>query len=134
VYKNLEIIPSATNRFAKTDKAVCYLEIYEPLMTSVSVPQPKEEGAGDAKAADAQKTEGPKIGLQLRVIDRKSGDTKGDSGLVEVTSAARPGNPVVPIALNLPVDKLEAGTYRAELKAVDSAGRAVTRVVDFEVL
>jgi len=32
------------------------------------------------------------------------------------------------------VDKLETGTYRAELKAFDSTGRAVTRVVDFEVL
>jgi hypothetical protein len=54
--------------------------------------------------------------------------------MVEVTNSVRPGNPVVPIALNLPLDKLEAGTYRAELKAVDSAGRSVTRVVDFEVL
>jgi VWFA-related protein len=143
IAQNMEIIPAGTNGFAKTDRAVCYLEIYEPLMASVSVPQPNEEGTaggskpadtGPAKPAAASAPQGPRIGLQLRVIDRKSGATKSDSGLVEVTNAARPGNPVVPIALNLPVDKLEAGAYRAELKAVDSAGHAVTSVVDFEVL
>ncbi|MGO9893906.1 MAG: VWA domain-containing protein [Bryobacteraceae bacterium] len=139
VAQNMEIVPAGTNRFAKTDRAVCYLEIYEPLMAPVSVPEPKEEGAAatpadPAKPAAAPVSQGPRIGLQLRVIDRKSGDTKGDSGMVEVTNSVRPGNPVVPIALNLPLDKLEAGTYRAELKAVDSAGRSVTRVVDFEVL
>jgi VWFA-related protein len=135
VAQNMEIVPAGTDRFAKTDRAVCYLEIYEPLMASVSAPEPKAEGAaGPAKPEAAPVPQGPRIGLQLRVIDRKSGDTKGDSGLVEVTNSARPGNPVVPIALNLPLDNLAAGTYRAELKAVDSAGRAVTRVVDFEVL
>ena len=144
VAQNMEIIPAGTNRFAKTDKAVCYLEIYEPLMTTVAVPQPKDDRApqpappGDAgkagEAAAKPAAEGPRIGLQLRVIDRKSGDTKGDSGLVEVTNAAHPGNPVVPVAVMLPMGILEAGTYRAELKAVDSTGRAVTRIVDFEVL
>jgi VWFA-related protein len=125
----LELVPAGTNRFAKTDRAAAYLEIYEPLMASVSAPQPKEEGA----AAPAV-PQGPQIALQLRVIDRKSGDTKGDSGLVDVTNSARPGNAVVPIALDLHLDKLSAGTYRAELRAVDNTGRAVTRVVDFEVL
>jgi hypothetical protein len=124
----LELVPAGTNRFAKTDRAAAYLEIYEPLMASVSAPQPKEEGAAPAVP------QGPQIALQLRVIDRKSGDTKGDSGLVDVTNSARPGNAVVPIALDLHLDKLSAGTYRAELRAVDNTGRAVTRVVDFEVL
>ncbi|MGP8246163.1 MAG: VWA domain-containing protein [Bryobacteraceae bacterium] len=139
----LEIVPAGTDGFAKTDRAVCYLEIYEPLMASVSVPQPKEEAAagasqpadpGPARTGAESAPQGPRIGLQLRVIDRKSGATKTDSGLVEVTNAARPGNPVVPVALNLPVNKLEAGAYRAELKAVDSTGRSVTSVVDFDVL
>jgi hypothetical protein len=131
----LEIVPAGTSGFAKSDRAVCYLEIYEPLMASVSVPQPKEEASdGGAKPEAAPAAQAPRIGLQLRVIDRASGATKSDSGLVEVTGSARPGNPVVPIALNLPLDKLEAGGYRAELKAVDSTGHAVTSVVDFEVL
>jgi len=143
IAQNNEIVPAGTSGFAKTDRAICYLEIYEPLMATVSAPRPKEEAAaggskpGDSAAAKAEgppAPQGPRISLQLRVLDRKSGATKADTGPVEVTSQARPGNPVVPIGFNLPVDKLEAGTYRAELKAFDSTGRAVTRVVDFEVL
>jgi hypothetical protein len=46
----------------------------------------------------------------------------------------RPGNPVVPIGLKVPVSQLGPGAYRLELKAQDSAGRTWSRTTDFDVL
>ena len=44
------------------------------------------------------------------------------------------GDPVIPLGLKLPVASLEPGSYRLELRAIDSVGNASkTRTVDFEV-
>jgi len=89
-----------------------YLEIYEPLLVGANP---------------------PKVGVQLRVMDRKSGEPKMDSGVIEVASFIRAGNPVIPVGLKLPVASLLAGSYRVELTASDSAGKSVVRSADFEV-
>jgi hypothetical protein len=89
------------------------VEIYEPLLLTPNQPI---------------------VGIQLRVLDSKTGEAKHDSGLMNVALAIRKDNPVIPIGLKLPLDSLAAGSYRAEMKAVDSAGHSsVPRTVDFEV-
>jgi hypothetical protein len=72
--------------------------------------------------------------MEYLVFDRKSGEKKMDEGIRDTTSAIRPGNPVVPLGLKLPIENLAPGSYRVELRAMDSVGnKAAPRTVDFEV-
>ncbi len=71
----------------------------------------------------------------MKVSDRKTGQQKLDTGFMNTESYSQPGNAVIPVALRLPLDKLEPGSYTSEFKAIDAAGNAsVTRTVDFDVL
>ena len=108
----LQFTPTGANRFKTTDSATMYLEIYEPLLVGGNP---------------------PKVAVQLRLVDRKTGDQKVDSGVVEVANFIHAGNPVIPVGLRLPVASLAVGSYRAELTALDSAGKSVVRSADFEI-
>lgn len=110
LYKGLEFMPSASNHFKSTDNTAIYAEIYEPLLKD---PNP------------------PEVAYELIVHDRKSGAEKMHIG---EKVDAKPGNPVIPFGVRLPVDKFGPGEYRAELTAVDSQNNwTTTRVADFEV-
>jgi hypothetical protein len=68
----------------------------------------------------------------MAVIDRKSGEKKFESGIA--AKDVKAGSALVPMGLKLPVDTLPPGSYRLELKAVDSAGNtSPPRSADFEV-
>jgi VWFA-related protein len=113
VTQGMQVTPSGSTRFKKTDVSAVYAEVYEPLLVG---PNP------------------PIVAVQLRVLDRKSGEQKQDSGLINVGNSVRKDNAMIPVGLKLPVDTLSAGAYRAELKAVDSVGHASPiRSADFEV-
>ncbi|MBV9156261.1 MAG: VWA domain-containing protein [Acidobacteriaceae bacterium] len=113
VSQGMQLTPSGSNTFKKTDPTALYVEVYEPLLLA---PKP------------------PKVGLQLRIVDRKSGQQKLDTGFMNCNSYIRAGNAVIPVALRLPIDTVGPGSYRAELKAVDSAGNtSVVRSADFDV-
>jgi hypothetical protein len=113
VYRGVQIIPAANYHFKKSDPAVVYLELYEPLLTG---PHP------------------PKVGLEFKIVDVKSGQAKMDVGVTKTEDAIQPGNPIVPMGLKVPVDKLEPGSYRVEFKALDSAGNvSPVRSADFVV-
>jgi hypothetical protein len=113
VTRGMQIVPAATYRFKKTDTAAIYAEVYEPLMTAAVMPQ---------------------VGIELKVVDRKSGQSKFDTGLATAASFMQKGNPVIPLGLKIPINTLDPGFYRAELSAVDSAGNKCTpRTADFEV-
>ena len=113
VTQGLEVIPAASNHFKKNDTTAIYVEAYDPLLTG---PNP------------------PKIGLQLKIIDRKTGEDKINAGVADTSSAVKAGNPVVPLGLKLPTDKLAPGSYRVELVAIDSAGnRTKVSSADFEL-
>jgi hypothetical protein len=91
-----------------------YAEVYDPLLAS-------------AKAPD--------IGVQLRIVDAKTGQPKTDTGFMKWANTIKPGNPVVPIGLKVPFEDLGTGSYRLEIKAIDSAGNATqVRAADFEVM
>jgi hypothetical protein len=113
VTKGMQMTPAGSTRFKKTDTSGVYVEIYEPLLAT---PNP------------------PVVGLQLRIVDRKSGEQKQDSGLVNMASYIQTGNPVVPVGLKLLADSLPPGAYRVELQARDSAGKtSVLRSADFDL-
>lgn len=110
VAQGMEIVPTASDRFKKTDPAVFYIEIYDPLLTG---------------------TNPPKVGLQLKVLDRKTGAQAFEMhGLLPND----PGNPVVSLGMRLPLDKLNSGSYELQLTAIDTAGHQTSaRTADFEV-
>lgn len=111
VYHGVQIVPAADYHFKKTDPAVVYLEIYAPSMAESNPPQ---------------------IDLQYAVIDTKTGQAKINTGIPKVQDAA--GHAVLPLGLKVPVDKLDAGSYRLELRALDSLGnKSPVRVADFVV-
>jgi VWFA-related protein len=114
VSSGLELTPTGSNTFSKAGPAAVYVEIYDPLLLA--------------------EKDTPKVGLQMRIVDRKTGDQKLDTGFISMAPHIRPGNSVVPCGLKVPVDTLAPGMYRAELKAVDTAGNAsVVRAADFVV-
>lgn len=114
VTQGMQIVPTAGTRFKKTDKAAIYVEVYEPLLLA------------DAKA--------PKVSLAVKVLDRASGEQKIEGGYTNTESLMHLGNPVIPVGLKLPVDSLPSGSYRVEVKALDSAGNSSKpRTANFEV-
>ncbi len=113
VAEGMQIVPSATNRVKKTEHGALYVEVYEPLLLDPNPPQ---------------------VGIQLRVLDRKTGKVAQDSGLFSVAAAIRAGSPMIPVGLNLQVQSLAPGSYRAEVRATDSQGRqSVLRATDFDL-
>lgn len=113
VAAGIEVVPAADYRFKKTDFAAVYFEIYEPLLTGSNPPQ---------------------VGVDYKVVDAKTGEAKIHSGVPNTQAAIRTGNPVVPLGLKIPVDQLPPGSYRLELRALDSAGNSSpVRAAEFAV-
>jgi hypothetical protein len=73
------------------------------------------------------------VGVQMMVIDAKSGKPVRDHGLLRIDSPPRPDNPAVPDGMKLPLAALVPGDYRLQLNAIDVAGAQYTRAVDFTV-
>jgi len=113
VVRGLQIVPSASNRFKKSDNVVLYTEIYEPLLTSKDPPQ---------------------VGMGYRVLERASSKEMFFTGVVKADEFIQKGNPVIPMGLKLKVSDLPAGSYRLLVMAVDTAGsHAPNRTVDFDL-
>ncbi len=111
VTQGLQLIPSGSNQFKKTDGAAFYVEIYDAALVG---PNP------------------PKVGVDVTVVDRKTGEKKIQTR--SLAADAKAGSPLVPVGLKLPVSDLPPGSYRLELKALDTAGNvALARTADFEV-
>jgi VWFA-related protein len=111
VTQGMQLIPTGSDQFKKTDRAAFYVEMYAPAMTG---PNP------------------PKVSVKVTVVDRKTGEKKVETG--GEAADAKAGSPLVPVGLVLPVAKLEPGSYRLELKGVDTLGNVTpARTADFEV-
>jgi hypothetical protein len=110
----MEINPSASNRFKKTDIVAVYTEVYEPLLTSAN---PPEIEAGYA------------------ILERSSGKIITKTGAVRLAEFIQKGSPMVPVGLKVDVKDLPPGNYRLVMMAVDGAGHhAKNRVADFDVI
>jgi VWFA-related protein len=109
--QGMQISPSASNHFKKTDLAAIYVEVYEPLLKNANPPA---------------------VGYELIIVEKKSGQQKVHLG--DRTPKGNPGNPVIPLALKLPIASLAPGSYRLDFRALDSIGNSSkTRSADFEV-
>ena len=103
VVRGMQILPSATDHFKKSDLGVAYLEVYDPAL------------AGDKP---------PELVLEYRITDTKTRAQKLDVQFNDMKELMKPGNPVVPVGLKLPLDTLPPGTYRVDLRAQDSANNS----------
>jgi hypothetical protein len=113
VVRGMQIVPSATNRFKKTDNTAIYAEVYAPSLVSANP---------------------PKVGIELRIVDPKTKEQKMTTGVLSLAAAIEPGSPLIPLGLKLPIASLTPGSYQVELRALDSAGNSTgVRSADFEV-
>jgi hypothetical protein len=101
--QGMQLVPSASNRFTKDEKAGLYVEVYEPAMTSENP---------------------PRVGIIYNVIDRKTNKQVYTSNTVLVNSFAKPPNPVIPVGVPFALDQLQAGQYRLDVIARDANGNA----------
>jgi VWFA-related protein len=103
VVGGIEMVPSANLRFKRDEQVGLYVEVYEPLMLN---PRP------------------PRVGIIYDVIDRKTQQQVYTSNTVLVNQFAQPGNPIIPVGLMLPIEKLQAGEYKLQVRARDEVGNA----------
>ena len=112
IVNGLQLFPSGRGSFKKTETVALYAELYEPANAAAEPPK-------DLAAA-----------IQMRLLDAK-GKVRIDSGLMRTPFKA--GSPVAPLALKVPVDQLEPGTYVCELTGADTLGGQVRRVANFVI-
>ena len=115
VADGLQVVPIGNATFSKSDLAILYFELYEPSLASADPKNP------------------PAIGIQMRVLDRKTGDEKADTGMMRLDPPPPAGTSVIPLAEKMPVSKLASGAYQLELTALDSEGRTAKRTADFDL-
>lgn len=92
-----------------------YFEIYEPLLAK---PDPRNPTL---------------VGIQIRILDRSTGEAKSDSGIMQLDVSGSSGNPAIPVALKIPLQALGAASYLLELTAADTANNRAKRTVDFDL-
>ena len=102
-----QVVPSGSDKFAKSGPGFFYLELNDPDPASLTV--------------------------RVRAVDPKTGDTKWDSGNTKLPLPANGGKPSLPAMAKLPLDALAPGDYRLEVTASDAAGETVKHSVDFEI-
>jgi hypothetical protein len=101
VVKGMELPPSSSNRFKRDEKVGLYVEVYEPLMLG---------------------TYPPRVGIAFDIFDRRANQRVLSFNTQPLDNFIQPGNPVIPVGMNVPVNQLQAGEYRVDVKALDSAG------------
>jgi VWFA-related protein len=100
IVHGMQVIPSGSNQFRKSGQAFFYFEVYEAALESSSE-------------------------IQVRVLDRKTGEPAWDSGPLKLDASQQAGN--------LPVDSLAPGLYVLEVTAADSRDRKIQRRAEFEI-
>ncbi len=111
LFKGMEVFIQPGNRFQRGDKVAFYVEVFEPLMQTSLV---------------------PRVGVLFDIVNRKTNQQVYSSNTMLVNEFARSGNPLIPVAREIPTDSLQAGEYRLEVRARNSEGGASPiRTADF---
>jgi VWFA-related protein len=110
--KGMEVVPSGSNHFKRTDGVALYAQLYDPELTSATPPA---------------------IHVSYNIIDVKTGQPVVSAHNIDLSSSVLKGSPVLPVGLKVPVDKLQPGSYRLDLQGYDASGATTTiRHVQFE--
>ncbi len=139
-----EFTAPAAYHFKPDSKVAVYFEIYDSLLAAEEpAPETPAPAAAAGQPADplGLHTEKPatpaappkRMLAEMRILDRQTGEMKLDSGGVDVSNFIRKGNPVMPVALVVPVKDLKPGGYRLEIRSGDWQNRNQARTVDFDI-
>ncbi len=110
--KNMEVVPSASNHFKRTDSVAVYAQLYDPGLATATPPT---------------------LHVSYVIIDVKSGKPVAVGNDIDPSTYMEKGSPVLPVGLKVPVDQLPPGPYRIEIQAYDGSGvRTAIRHVDFD--
>src|SRR5216683_6631334 len=113
VVKGMQVLPTAANRFKKSDRIIMYSEIYDAQLTGEKP---------------------PKVYMGYKIQERASNKEMFFSGTGAADDFIQKGSPVVPIGMIVMVKDLAPGNYRLVLMAADASGRqAPSRSVDFDL-
>ena len=113
MFKDMELVPSTSYRFAQKSAPMVYVEVYEPALKGENV---------------------PRVGLLFDIVDRKTSKAAYSSNTILINDFIQPGNPLIPFGFKLPIEQLQAGDYRVEIKARDGGGNVSTiRSADFSI-
>jgi len=113
VVRDLQLTPSGSNHFKKSDKAALYAQVYVPRLAE---PNP------------------PTVKCTYVVMDPKSGKALVGATGMDLASYIQKGSPVIPVAFKLPLDKLDPGEYLLEVQASEGPGDLTqVRTVKFVV-
>ncbi len=111
----VQVIPAGTNGFKKGETPVVFLEVYEPL-------EAQEKPPADLAVA-----------LQILILDPKTNAPKADTGMFRIPMPEKPGSPIISFATKIPSEEVPPGSYLLQVKAFDSANKAVSRMMAIEV-
>ncbi len=106
IVKNMEIVPSASNHFKKTDKVALYAQLYDPHLAD---PNP------------------PAVRIAFNIVNPKTGEIIASAHNVDAAPFLDKENTVVPLALQVPLNQFPPGSYRLDFQASDASG-ALTKV------
>jgi len=114
IFHDMQFIPSGSDHFKKTDNVALYAQLYDP---------------------HVQQDKPPVIKVGFRIVDPKTNKTVLNTGAIDASGFIQKGNPVVPVALKVPLENLLPGTYRIDVQAIEQGGpvtpiRAVTFVAE----
>jgi hypothetical protein len=113
VVKGLQVVPTAVNRFKRSDKVILYSEVYDSLL------------AGENP---------PRVYIGYKIQERASNKEMFFTKTLSADDFLQKGNPVVPLGMLVAVKDLSPGSYRLVLMAADGLGRqAPARSVDFDL-
>ena len=113
VVRDVELTPSGSNHFKKSDKAALYAQIYVPRLIQ---PNP------------------PTVKCTYVVMDPKTGKALIGATGMDLASYIQKGSAVIPVAFRLPLDKLDPGEYLLEVQASEGPGDLTqVRTVKFVV-
>ena len=109
--KNMEVVPSASNHFKRTDSVALYAQLYDPGLATATPPA---------------------VRVSYVIVDMKSGKPIAGGKDIDPSVFSEKGSPVLPVGLKIPVDQLPPGVYRIEIQGSDGSGvRTAVRQVDF---
>jgi hypothetical protein len=112
IVKDMEITPSPSNHFKKSDKVALYAQVYDPHLTDANPPV---------------------VRIAFNVVNVKTGEIVSGAHNVDVSIYTQKGNPVVPLGIRVPMEELPPGSYRLDFQASDASGAlSAVRSVGFE--
>jgi hypothetical protein len=101
VVQKIQLTPSGTNVFKKTDKLALYAQIYAPQLTDANPPA---------------------IRVAFVVLDTKTNKPVAGAAKIDASNFVHKGNPMVPVALKIPMDSIPPGEYKLQFQAAADGG------------